>query len=392
MTPRRFTLGALAACTGFALLLGSAVRAADQPPVTIPVILPLSGGGAFLGGTQQKTLQILEDMVNKDGGIKGHPLQFQFLDDTTSPQVAKQLGDQEQSKSPIVLGSSLSAMCQAIAPTYATAGPVNYCLSPAIYPAPDSYVFSTSASTKDLLIATVRFFREKGWKKFALLATQDASGQDGVNDVAEALKLPENSGMTNVDTERYNGSDVAATAQLTRIKAAGPQALIIWAPGTPFATGLHAVQDIGLDVPIATTSANMVDKQLMGYASFLPKELYFPGVTYSAGLAANPRVKHQQDVFFAAVKAGGVTNPDLQTGMAWDAAMLTVSALQKLGPTATGAQIRDYLTGVKDWPGILGIYDFSKYPQRGVGVEDVVMQRWTGTGWVTASSFGGALK
>jgi branched-chain amino acid transport system substrate-binding protein len=392
MTPRRFTLGALAAFSAAALLLGPAARAADQPPVVVPVILPLSGGGAFIGSTQQHTLQILEDMVNKDGGIKGRPLQFQFLDDTTSPQVAKQLGDQEQSKSPIVLGSSLSAMCQAIAPTYATAGPVNYCLSPAIYPAADSYVFSTSASTKDLLIATVRFFREKGWKKFALLATQDASGQDGVNDVAEALKLPENSGMTSVDTERYNGGDVTATAQLTRIKAAAPQALIIWAPGTPFATGLHAVQDIGLDVPIATTSANMVDKQLAGYAAFMPKELYFPGVTYSAGLAQNPRVKHQQDVYLAAVKAGGVTNPDLQTGMTWDAAMLTVSALQKLGPNATGAQVRDYLTGVKDWPGILGIYDFTKYPQRGVGVDDVVMQRWTGTGWVTASSFGGALK
>jgi branched-chain amino acid transport system substrate-binding protein len=391
MNPRRFTLGALAGLSAAALLLGSAVRAADQPPISIPVILPLSGGGAFIGATQQKTFQILQGVVNSSGGIKGRPVQFEFLDDQTSPLVAKQLGDQEQTKSAIVLGSSLSAMCQAIAPTYAANGPVNYCLSPAIYPAKDSFVFSTSASTKDLLIATVRFFREKGWKKFALLATQDASGQDGVNDVTEALALPENSGMANVDTERYNGGDPTATAQLTRIKAAGPQALIIWAPGTPFATGLHAVQDIGLDVPIATTSANMVDKQLLGYAAFLPKELYFPGVTYAAGIAQNPRVKKQQDVYFAAMKAAGVTT-DLQTGMPWDAGMLAVAALQKLGATATGAQIRDYLTGVKDWPGILGIYDFSKVPQRGVSVDDVVMMRWTGTGWVTSSTFGGAVK
>jgi branched-chain amino acid transport system substrate-binding protein len=392
MFPRRATIGAMAAFSAAALLLSTAVRAADQTPISVPVILPLTGGGAFLGTTQQKTLQILEDTVNKSGGIKGRPLKFEFLDDQTSPQVAKQLGDQEQKLSPIVLGSSLSAMCKAIAPTYETAGPVNYCLSPAIYPAKGSYVFSTSSSTKDLIIATIRFFREKGWKNFALLATQDASGQDGVDDVAEALKAPENSGMKLVDQERYNGSDVAATAQMTRIKAANPQALIIWAPGTPFATGLHAVQDIGLDVPVATTSANMVDKQLMQYTSFLPKELYFPGVTYSAGIAASPAVKKQQDAYFAAVKAGGIANPDLQTGMPWDAGMLVVSALQKLGATATGAQIRDYLSGVKDWPGILGVYDFSKVPQRGVGVADVVMQRWTGTGWVTASSFGGALK
>jgi branched-chain amino acid transport system substrate-binding protein len=389
MNVRSFTIGAGAALAAATLLLGSVVSAAD-PPVTIPIILPLTGGGAFIGQTHQKTMQVLEAMVNKDGGIKGRPLKFEFLDDQTSPQVAKQLGTQEQNQSPIVMGSSLSAMCQAIAPVYES-GPVNWCLSPAIFPPKGSYVFSTSASTKDLLNATVRFFREKGWKKIALLASQDASGQDGVNDTNEALKLPENSGLQLVATERYNGSDVTATAQLTRIKAAGPQALIIWAPGTPFATALRAVQDVGLEVPVVTTSANMVAKQLEQYSAFIPKELYFPGVTYAAGIAQNPRVKHQQDLYNAAMKAAGVTT-DLQTGMTWDAGLITVEALRKLGPTATGAQIRDYISSLKDYPGILGVYDFNKVPQRGAGIDDVVMQRWTGNGWTTSSSFGGALK
>jgi branched-chain amino acid transport system substrate-binding protein len=178
---------------------------------------------------------------------------------------------------------------------------------------------------------------------------------------------------------------------MTRIKAAGPQALIIWAPGTPFATALRAVQDIGLDVPVASTSANMVAKQLEQYSAFMPKELYFAGVTYAAGIAQNPRVKHQQDVYNAAMKAAGVST-DLQTGMTWDAGMIAVEALRKLGPTATGAQIRDYVDGLTNYAGILGLYDFVKVPQRGAGIDDVVMQRWTGSGWSTSSSFGGALK
>jgi branched-chain amino acid transport system substrate-binding protein len=391
MKAQRFTLSAVAALSAASLLLCSVAGAADPQPVTVPVILPLTGGGAFIGTTHEKTMEILEGVVNKDGGIKGRPLKFEFLDDQTSPQVAKQLGSQEQNRSPIVLGSSLSALCHAIAPVYETDGPANFCLSPAIYPAKGSYVFSTSASTKDLLIATVRFFREKGWKKFALIATTDASGQDGVDDTAEALKLPENSGMSLVAAERYNPSDVSVTAQLTRIKAAGPQALIVWVPGTPFATALRAVQDTGLDVPIAATSANMVAKQLTQYSAFMPKELYFAGVTYAAGIAQNARVKHQQDVYNAAMKAAGVTT-DLQTGMTWDAGLITAEALRKLGPTATGAQIRDYISGLSDFPGILGIYNFVKVPQRGTSIDDVVMQRWNGSGWTTSSSFGGALK
>jgi branched-chain amino acid transport system substrate-binding protein len=197
--------------------------------------------------------------------------------------------------------------------------------------------------------------------------------------------------MSLVATERYNGSDVTATAQVTRIKAAGPQALIIWAPGTPFATGLRAVQDIGLDVPVLSTSANMVAKQLEQYGAFMPKTLYFAGVTYAAGIAQNARVKHAQDVYYAAMKAAGVT-PDLQTGLPWDTGMMAVDALRKLGPSATGTQVRDYIAGLKDYPGILGMYDFTKVPQRGAGLDDVVMMQWTGTGWATSSSFGGALK
>jgi len=114
-------------------------------------------------------------------------------------------------------------------------------------------------------------------------------------------------------------------------------------------------------------------------------------VTYAAGIAQNPRVKHQQDLYNAAMKAAGVTT-DLQTGMTWDAGLIVVDALRKLGPTATGTQVRDYIENLKDYPGILGVYDFTKVPQRGAGVEDTVMQRWTGSGWATASSFGGALK
>jgi branched-chain amino acid transport system substrate-binding protein len=392
MKRQRFTLSVAAALSAASLLLGSVAGAADDKPISIPVIMPLTGGGAFIGTTQQKSLQILQGLVNKDGGIKGRPLQFDFLDDQTSPQVAKQLGSQEQTASPIVLGSSLSAMCKAISPVYDTAGPVNYCLSPAIYPAKGSYVFTASASTRDLIIATVRFFREKGWKNIAMLASTDASGQDGVDDLNTALARPENASMKLVGEERYNGGDVSATAQVTKLKAANPQAIIIWAPGTPFATGLRALQDVGLTIPVASTSANMVGKQLEQYSAFMPKEMYFPGVTYAAGIAQNAQVKKQQDIFNSAMKANGVP-VDVQVGMTWDAGLLTVAALRKLGPTATGAQIRDFIDSQTAFPGILGMYDFSKTPQRGATVDDVVMMRWTnGSGWSTSSSFGGALK
>ena len=136
----------------------------------------------------------------------------------------------------------------------------------------------------------------------------------------------------------------------------------------------------------------MVGKQLEQYAAFMPKEMYFPGVTYAAGIAQNAQVKKQQDIFNSAMKANAVP-VDVQVGMTWDAGLLAVAALRKLGPTATGTQIRDFIASQTAFPGILGMYDFSKTPQRGATVQDVVMMRWTaGSGWSTSSSFGGMLK
>ena len=391
MIRRRLALGALTVFAAATLGLGTIARGADEPPVSIPVILPLTGGGAFIGATQRRSLEMLEAYVNRGGGIKGRQLKFSFNDDQTSPQVAVQLASSLAKQSPIVIGSSLSAMCKAIAPIFKD-GPVHYCLSPAIYPAKGAYTFSTSASTKDLQVAGLRFLREKGYKKIAVLATTDSSGQDGVDDINEAIKRPENAGMTIVATERFAPSDQSVTAQVSRIKAAGPQALIIWVPGTPFATALRGVQDVGLDVPVISASANMIKAQLTQYSAFIPKELYFGGITYAAGIAQNAKVKEAQANFDGWLKANNVEK-DLQVGMAWDAGLILTDALRHLGPTAKADDIRNYIEGLHDFPGIVGMYDFREGNQRGVGVQDVIMMRWQPTsGWSTASTYGGNLK
>jgi branched-chain amino acid transport system substrate-binding protein len=321
---------------------------------------------------------------------------FTFLDDQTNPQVTVQLANSLIAKKvPVVLGSSLSGMCRAIAPLFAANGPVNYCLSPAIYPQKDSYVFTASASTRDLLYATVRFFREKGWTKIAMLATTDASGQDGEHDLADALTFPENKGVTLVANEHYAPGDVTVTAQVARIKASNPQALIIWAPGTPFGTALKAVSDEGLDVPISSTSANMVNAQLKGYASFAPKYLVFPGLGYAVGMAQTPKVAAAQKVYLDAMKAGGLDN-SVQRGLTWDAALLTIDALRAVGPDATPEAIKNYLEGVKDFAGITGTYNFAgggSADQRGLTINDVVMMRWNAasSSWTAVSKFGAAL-
>jgi branched-chain amino acid transport system substrate-binding protein len=67
--------------------------------------------------------------------------------------------------------------------------------------------------------------------------------------------------------------------------------------------------------------------------------------------------------------------PDMIEISAGDPALIVVDALRKLGLDAGAAQLRAYLNGLRHWTGINGVYDFLKYPQRGIGENNVVMVR-----------------
>jgi branched-chain amino acid transport system substrate-binding protein len=354
-------------------LVGPNVAGAAAP-YPIDVILPITGPGAFVGVTQQKSLTVLQDVINKQGGIHGRPVTFVFHDDGTSPQLALQLSTQlTANKATVVLGSALGPMCKAVQPTF-SAGTVNYCLSPVITPAPDGFVFSASASGRDFVRASIRYFRMRGWKRIASLNTTDASGSIADGDIAFALKEPENRDVTLVAAEHFNPSDTTVTAQVARIKSANPQAIIVWTPGTPFGTALHGLQDIGLDVPVMTSSANMVIGQLKSLATIMPKDLFFQGVPFIEGVP-HDKPSAPLQTFSAAIKAAGMQQ-DFQSGIAWDPAMIVVDALRALRPDATAADLHAYLEKLHGYVGISGTYDFRGGNQRGLTIDDVVITRW----------------
>jgi hypothetical protein len=70
---------------------------------------------------------------------------------------------------------------------------------------------------------------------------------------------------------------------------------------------------------------------------------------------------------------------------------MVVDGLRKLGPQTSAANMRDWLSKLQDYPGIVGLYDFPRIPQRGAGEEDSIMARWDAAGgsWVPVASPGG---
>jgi branched-chain amino acid transport system substrate-binding protein len=383
----------LSAAIAASLTLGSVAPAFAVDPYEINVITPLTGIGAFIGKNEAAALALVEKNVNDAGGIHGRPVHFVVQDDQSNPQVAVQLLNGLKAKNvPIVLGSTLAAMCGAMLPLLDD-GPVDYCFSSAVHPPKGSYMYSGNLSTGDLIAILVRYYRERGWKKLALIVTTDASGQDGERGVDAALALPENAGVSLAAREHFTAGDLSVAAQISRIKASGAQAIVVYAAGTPLGTVLHGFTDAGLDLPVGTTSANLSYAAMKQFADILPKELDFvapPGVAYDA--IPSGTLKDEVRTFTDSAKAAGL-HADIGLIAAWDPGIITVAALNKLGFNATAAQMKDFIDHLHGFAGVYGIYDFRDGSQRGLAPSNGIVVRWDPARdyWTPISKFGGGL-
>jgi branched-chain amino acid transport system substrate-binding protein len=376
----RITLVAAAFVGGLTL-----AQAADRE---INVILPLTGGGAFLGKAEQQALTQFEKAANAGGGVHGQPIKFVFHDDQSSPQVAVQLANQVKAGNPpVILGSALVALCNAMAPLMKE-GPVLYCFSPGIHPVSGSFVHSSSISTKELAAALLRYFGRKGWKKIALITSTDASGQDAYKNFKSLIGAEGHTDVELVAEAQLNPTDVSAAAQIQRLKGAGPDVLVAWSTGGPIGTIFKAIHDAGVELPVATTNGNQTYAQMAQYTSFLPKELYIPAADFLKSTKPAPAndASAAKEAFYKAFEGTDI-KPDGPSTYAWDPALLVVDALRKLKADATAEDLRAYLSGLKGFAGINGYYDFKAVPNRGLDESNVVVTRWDAAKqtWVVVS-------
>jgi branched-chain amino acid transport system substrate-binding protein len=384
---------------GIALL--AAIVAAGVGPATaadetveLPTVLSVTGPAAFIGKQALQSVQLIAGIVNAQGGIRGKTVHVSLQDTTSSPATAVQLLNQLISQHvAATFGPTFTAECSALIPLI-TAGPLVSCFSPGVHPAPGSFMFSAGVGSDAMAAGIATYFRSQKWTRVAIMSSTDASGQDFEENFNKVMAEPVNSGLKIVAREHFAVSDLSVAAQISRIKSADPQTVIVWTAGTGLGVALHGIHDVGLDVPVMAGNGNMVHAQLTGYDGFLPKTLLFPGVpgiTAPAGESAG--VKAAQNQFSAAYAKTGA-KPDLPGALSWDPTKLLLDAYAALGWNATSDQLRGWIVSQHAWAGINGVYDFAKYPQRGIGVESCIITRWDANthDFVAVSGSGGVAR
>ncbi len=295
----------------------------------------------------------------------------------------------------VFIDGAPSTVCNASIPLVEKNGPVDYCLSPAVHPLAGGFVFTVNGSTLDLTTVDFRYFRARGWKRIAVMVSTDANGQDYDRAIPQVMSLPENRDLHIVALEHFNNADISYAAQISRIKNADAQVVLVPTTGTPLGTVFRRfARRRGVPLPVLTIAPNMTYAQMLAYAAFLPKDLYFGSLRAMTPNETLPGpLRDAQTQYLKAFRKIGV-RPDGGHANAWDASMIIVDALRRFGPGATAQQIHDYILNLHGWVGANGVYDFTHGSSSGISQNSIVIARWAPekNGWVQVSRPGGLLK
>jgi branched-chain amino acid transport system substrate-binding protein len=368
----------LCAAIAAALLAGATVPAgAQNAPFTFEVILPMTGQAAFSGQAEGQSLTAFEKYVNANGGLRGSPIHFDVKDDQTSPQVALQLANAAMARRvPVIFGSAVVATCASIGAAVAAKGPVQFCFSPGYSPEKDSYSFATGTTITALTRTLLMYAKLRGFKRVAFIGSTDATGIASAAVNAELFKTAELRGLELVADERISTGDVTASAQVAKIKAARPDVLWTSTSGTVFQTVIRGLADIGLQVPVLTTTANASAPQLKQLGDLLPRELYFNGVPYQLGDSLkDPELRKQAKIFAEAFKGIGA-EPSALNALSWDPLLIVMAAYRQFGATMTAEQLKTFTLGQRHFAGLNGFYNFGVGDQHGLDSNAVLIIGW----------------
>ena len=237
-----------------ALLMTPAVHAQAGMPVRIGVIGPFSGPSSDFGNPMLHGVQLAVDEINAVGGYLGRPLELVVKDDQGNPDAGLK-ASQEVANTPGVIATigfcntgvaakSLDVFQNGQMPLIipcSTGTPLT-----TKFPAPQSYIFRTSARDAIQAPFVVDDLVKRGWTKVAIFADTTGYGEAGLKDVEAALAAKQ---LKPVYVARFGLGVKDLTKEMAAAKDAGANVVFSYTVGPENAVIANSKKEIKWDVP-----------------------------------------------------------------------------------------------------------------------------------------------
>jgi len=318
--------------------------------------------------------------INAAGGVLGKKLLLVTRDDTSAPpksiQNMSELIDNEKVVAVFGPTNSGNAMAwkhianQKKIPVIGNVSSGTDITKP-MSPGADNYMFRVSMVDRGQIAALMAYVKKNSGqsKVVGLMAETTGYGQGGLKDMQEIADLQ---GIKIAATERFAVADTDMTSQLSKMKAAGVDTIVVWAQGTPIAQLVRSMDKINyFPVTLSSWAADNITFYDAAGKTLSEKPLFMRTVSEA-------RTPSQQKLF---ERVGSKLKAPSSFSFAlhgYDSVLLYAAAVKQAN-TTEGPAVRQALEELKaPVQGLLKTYEkpFTKTDHEALKSKDLVWIRW----------------
>ncbi|OFW65742.1 MAG: hypothetical protein A2Y74_02730 [Actinobacteria bacterium RBG_13_63_9] len=352
-------------------------------PIVIGAIVSATEANAALGTQERNVLEMMEGYINGAGGVLGRPVKIIIEDDKSDPQeavtAANRLIDQEKVVALIAAtGSSSTVAVKAITAERQIPQMAMVAANVITDEPPIDWIWRTPQKNAVAAARLLEYVSETlGVTKIGVLHNENAFGSDGMVAITE---MAADYGLEIVAAESFKTDDSDLTAQLTSIRSADPEALIVWDTSQGAALAAVNMQQLGMDIPyigshgIANTTFIKLAADSAEGVVFVAGRLVIPSSI------TDPDQKEVTDTFIETYEYEWGEPPNPFAGYAFEAITILVDAIERAGSTEPEA-IQAALNATEDFAGPDGFYNYSETDHDGLVAADMVMVKIENGEW-----------
>lgn len=367
-----------------ALFLLGAVCANAAEPIKIGAFYSLSGPAAAIGTPTKLVTQMVVEKINKEGGINGRPIELILGDTESDPTKAVMVAKKfiNVDKVAAIIGPDRTDLGMAVKKLVEEAGiPTFMCVGgdPVIMGGGPlgtfKWVFKSPQRSSVAVEKLYGHLQKANLKKVALITASDGFGKDGKGWLD---KLASKHGLTIVADESFNPKDTDMTAQLTKIAAANPDAIVCWTIGPAGAIVAKNVSQLNIKAPLFQCHGLPDPKyvELAGPASngnMMPSTKLMAWASLPDSDPQKAVIKDFVHLYNDVYKFDKQFPINTHSGYAWDAIYIVANAMKKAGTDP--AKLRDAIEQTKGYVGVSGIYNLTPEDHNGLGTDSMILVR-----------------
>ena len=368
--PRRISRITGTFALGLALMTGMA--AAQE--LKLGAIVPSSGPFAEWGRTNTAALRMLEEDVNKAGGVNGAKLKIVIYDDAAQPAQAanalrKLAGDD---KVLAVAGPLTSSACEV---TFPVANQLKISVmsqassKPGVAAANRPWAFRNTIDEAVLAKTSVPYFKDT-FKVKSVGIIYDA--KDAVSTSIATRIFPgvmEANGVTVANKDKplsFNTGELDVSAQVTALKALGVDGVVIGADYSQAVTVIREMKRQGFAKPVIGGTP-LISSAILKAAPEVP--IVAPATYYAGmkGATVEPFTAKLTPILRKTSGLPAEIEPSMYDANITEIIQMYIEAAKKSGVAnkaetleADREKIKDYVTGIKDFKGWGGPISFNK--------------------------------